>query len=196
MCTATIRLRAINGNRAFQKNHSTKSDWYRDLDLAWVAYVLGKRESRRLMGDVIYSQHDLDTGRVYPDGMIACNWGIDIHVPDPKNSRLFAGRPFRAVAEHHDKFKAPMRSLPYRSLYSRNIDNLFMAGRNGSCTHVAFAWFRNQRTTGMMGEAIGLAASICVERTVKPQAVYKKHLKELLSLAKIPYRKRPALQRA
>ena len=177
--TETVRdhmLRAIYGNWAFQKNRSNKRDWYRDLDLAWTAHVLGKRESRRLMGDVVLSQLDLDSGKAYPDGMVACDWGIDIHLPNPRNSRQFAGWAFRAIAEHFDRDRAPMRWMPYRCLYSRNIGNLFMAGRNASSTHVAFAWFRNQRTTAMMGELVGLAAAICLHQRATPRGVYERHL--------------------
>lgn len=177
-------LRAIYGNWAYQKNHAADSERYQYFTLSWVGYVLGKRESRRLLGDVIYSQHDLDSGTMYPDGMIASDWGIDIHVPDPKNDLQFPGWAFRAVHQHYDKGKAPMRWLPYRSLYSRNIDNLFMAGRNSSCTHVAFAWFRNQRTTGMMGELIGMAAWLCKKHGTLPRGVYKQHLDELKSIAR------------
>jgi hypothetical protein len=178
-------LRAIYGNWSFQKNASTRKGSYRELALAWVGYVLGKRESRRLMGDVIYSEHDLTSGKEYPDGLIACNWGIDIHLPNPVNDRQFAGWAFRAIAEHPDKGRAPMRWQPYRCLYSRNVENLFMAGRNTSCTHVALAWFRCQRTTAMMGEAVGLAASICAEEACRPRGVYEGHLAELLRRARV-----------
>lgn len=177
-------LRAIYSNWAYQKNQSRRKAFYAGLELAWVGYVLGKRESRRLIGDLVYSQHDLVSGKIHSDGLIACNWGIDIHLPNPKNQRQFAGWAFRAIAEHHDKGRAPMRWLPYRSLYSRNIGNLFMAGRNVSCTHVAFTWFRTQRTTGMMGEAVGLAASLCAEHRCSPRDVYTHRLSALQALAK------------
>jgi hypothetical protein len=177
-------LRAIYGNWAFQKHDSLKRDLYRDLDLAWIGYVLGKRESRRLIGDVVLSQKTLDSGKSYPDAMVASDWGIDIHRPHPGNNRHFAGWAFRSVAEHYDKGKAPMRWMPYRCLYSRNISNLFMAGRNASSTHVAFAWFRLQRTTAMMGELVGLAAAVCVRKRSTPRGVYQNHLAELQAQAK------------
>ena len=177
-------LRAIYGNWAYQKNRSRRKEFYADMELAWVAYVLGKRESRRLIGDIVYSEHDLVSGKLHPDALIACNWGIDIHLAEPRNQRQFAGWAFRSIAEHEDKGRAPMRWLPYRSLYSRNIGNLFMAGRNVSCTHVAFAWFRTQRTTGMMGEVVGLAASLCAEHRCSPRGVYANRLSDLQALAK------------
>jgi hypothetical protein len=177
-------LRAIYGNWDFQVNQSHRKDAYAKRELKWVGYVLGKRESRRLLGDVIYSQLDLEKNTEYPDNCIACDWGIDIHIPDPKNAALFGGEAFRSVSEHWDRSDAPMRWLPYRSLYSRNVENLLMAGRNVSCTHIAFAWFRCQRTTGMMGEAIGMAASICREHDVLPRDVYRQYLDQYKELLK------------
>ena len=54
-----------------------------------------------------------------------------------------------------------LMQCPTRCLYSRNIENLFMAGRNISVTHVALGTVRVMRTTGMMGEVVGMAASLC-----------------------------------
>ncbi|MDD6100035.1 MAG: FAD-dependent oxidoreductase, partial [bacterium] len=72
--------------------------------------------------------------------------------------------------------------IPYRCLYSRNVNNLFMAGRDISVTHVALGTVRVMRTTGMMGEVVGMAASICKQHQVQPRAVYQRHLEELKAL--------------
>ena len=69
--------------------------------------------------------------------------------------------------------------FPYRCLYSRNVDNLFMAGRNMSCTHVALGTVRVMRTTGMMGEVVGMAAGLCHKHRVEPRDIYHHHLPEL-----------------
>lgn len=172
-------LRAIYGNWSFQKNHSAKRDDYARRRLVWVAHILGKRESRRLLGDVIWSQHEIDNGREYPDSCVTCRWGIDLHYPDPKNGQWFPGEEFRAVADHDQKEKHPPVSMPYRSFYSRNIQNLFMAGRCASFTHIAHGMFRTQRTTGMMGEVVGIAAGLCREKDASPREVYERHLSAL-----------------
>ena len=78
-----------------------------------------------------------------------------------------------------------MRYLPYRCFYSKNIRNLFMAGRNVSQSHISLAMFRVQTTTGMMGEVVGLAAGICREANIMPRDVYTKKLKELQEKLKI-----------
>lgn len=74
--------------------------------------------------------------------------------------------------------------VPYRCLYSRNVANLFMAGRCISTTHVALGTTRVMRTTGMMGEVVGMAASICHEHDVMPRDVYHHYLTELKNLMK------------
>ena len=75
----------------------------------------------------------------------------------------------------------PIRPMPYRCFYSRNIENLFMAGRCASMTHIAQGMFRVQYTTGMMGEVVGIAASLCNEFNCTPRELYSTHLDELLA---------------
>lgn len=169
-------LRAIYGNWAFQKNHSANKAKYANLRLAWVGYVGGKRESRRLMGDVILQQQDIMEQRPYPDACVTATWSIDLHEPTAKNAADFPGQEFRAVAHQIDKKNY---AIPYRCLYSRSIDNLFMAGRNISVTHVALGTVRVQRTTGMMGEVVGMAAAIARRQNCTPRGVYDSHLAAL-----------------
>lgn len=174
-------FRAIYGNWAFQKNHSADKAKYAHLRLAWVAYVGGKRESRRLLGDVILRQQDIQEKREFPDAAVTATWSIDLHVPEPEHSKLFPGQEFRSVAIFGKK---EPYAIPYRCLYSRNIENLFMAGRNISVTHVALGAVRVMRTTGMMGEVVGMAASLCRKHNVTPRGVYAQHLDELKELMK------------
>ena len=172
-------LRATYGNWAYLKNHSSKKASYASRRLAWVAYVGGKRESRRLLGDVVLRQQDVEEKRVYPDACVTTTWGLDLHYPHPENSKQFPGQEFRSVAKI--KAIAPY-AIPYRCLYSRNVENLMMAGRDISVTHVVLGTVRVQRTTGMMGEVLGMAASICARRNATPRGVFEKHLGELQEL--------------
>jgi len=171
-------FRAIYGNWAFQKNQSHEKEKYANLRLAWVAYIGGKRESRRLLGDVILQQQDVVEQRIYPDACVTATWPIDLHEPTPANKAHFAGREFRTLA-HFGK-KEPY-AIPYRCLYARSVENLFMAGRNISVTHVALGTVRVQRTTGMMGEVVGMAAALARKHEATPRLVYEKHLEELKS---------------
>lgn len=150
-----------------------------DRKLDWVAYVGGKRESRRLLGDYILKEDDLVKRVFHEDGSFAASWSIDLHFPDPENSRQFPDGPF--IASNSHVFIHPY-AVPYRCLYSRNVGNLFMAGRDISCTHVALGTVRVMRTTGMMGEVVGMAASLCRRHGVLPRDIYQSHLPALKAL--------------
>ncbi|MEQ9441346.1 MAG: FAD-dependent oxidoreductase [Cyclobacteriaceae bacterium] len=170
-------LRAIYGNWAYLKNH--KQDKYARNALAWVAYIGGKRESRRLLGDHILTQMDIENGVMYPDGLVTATWTIDLHFPNAENSQYFPGEEFFAATKH---IKVKPYTIPYRCLYSRNIPNLFMAGRDISTTHVAFGSTRVMRTCGMMGEAVGFAAALCRKYESNPRGIYENHLEELVDV--------------
>ena len=166
----------IYSNWSFLKNSSRFKKSYANRELDWVAYVAGKRESRRLMGDFLLKEQDVTGGKVYPDGTACSTWSVDLHYPDPRNTKNFPGREFKSIAKHIRIYPYP---IPYRCLYSKNIGNLFMAGRNISVTHVALGTVRVMRTTGMMGEVVGMAASICKKNGCMPRDVYTSHLDDL-----------------
>ncbi len=141
-------LLVVFSNWSFLKNHSAVKDDYRYRELGWVAHIAGKRESRRLLGDHILTENDIVDFVVYPDASALTSWSIDLHYPDPENTKHFPSHEFLSIAVHQVIHPYP---IPYRCLYSRNIDNLFMAGRNISVTHVALGTIRVMRTTGMNG---------------------------------------------
>ncbi len=153
---------------------------YGTYKLNWSAYISGPRESRRLVGDVMLTKEDILGRRQWPDACVPCTWSIDLHYPEKKYVKGFEGDAFISYA-HHNRFKGPYW-LPYRCLYSRNIPNLFMAGRDISVTHEALGTVRVMRTCGMMGEVVGMAASICRKYEEDPRGVYAKHLAELKEL--------------
>jgi len=107
-------------------------------------------------------------------------WVTDLHTPDPEFDKGHAGAEFISRATH-DKYQTPYWA-PYRCLYSRNITNLFMAGRDISVTHEALGPVRVMRTCGCMGEIVGMAASLCQRHDCTPRAVYEQHLNELKQL--------------
>ena len=148
--------------------------------LNWVAYIAGKRESRRLLGDIILTGEHLRDGVVWPDGCVPCTWGIDTHHPDARYAEGHEGDEFIADYTHGEGYEyVGPYWVPYRCLYSRNISNLFMAGRDISVTHEALGAVRVMKTTGAMGELVGMAAAICVAEDCGPREVYSEHL-ELL----------------
>lgn len=173
-------LMAVYGTWSWLKNHSVHKADFRDRKLGWVAYVSGKRESRRLLGDYILKWDDIMKNVYHEDASFSTTWSIDLHFPDSLNNAQFPGRPFKADTRH-TLLSAPY-PVPYRCLYSRNVDNLFMAGRDISVTHVALGTTRVMRTCGMEGEVVGMAASLCHKYQVTPRMIYWNYLNELKRL--------------
>jgi hypothetical protein len=172
-------LMVVFSNWSFLKNHYAGKENFKNSRLKWVAYIAGKRESRRLTGDYILKEQDLTDRRIYPDGTAPTSWSIDLHYPDPNNTKYFPGQEFLAIAVQTPIYPYP---IPFRCFYSRNINNLFMAGRDISVTHVALGTVRVQRTTGMMGEVVGMAAAVCKKHDILPRAVYERYFEELKDL--------------
>ncbi|UUO04519.1 FAD-dependent oxidoreductase [Blastopirellula sp. J2-11] len=166
-------FRIVYGNWATLKNDEKYREKYAPWKLSWIAYIGGKRESRRLLGDIILRQQDIVEQKEFPDACVTTTWTIDLHYP---LKPICACEAFQSEAHHLQIEPYP---IPYRCLYSRNIDNLFMAGRNISVTHIALGTVRVQRTTGMMGEVVGMAAGICKKHACNPRDVYEDHLPEL-----------------
>jgi hypothetical protein len=162
-------LRAIFGNWSYLKNHKKRNMPIGNC-YGWT-YISGKRESRRLLGDHILTQMEsmkdacIQTQLRLEPGRSICIF------PIKRIQNGFLGRNFLARRSHH---RRKPYHIPYRCFYSRNIENLFMAGRNASTTHVAFGSTRVMRTCGMMGEVVGYAASVCRKHDVNPRDVLQK----------------------
>jgi hypothetical protein len=150
------------------KNHGDHGAENYALD--WVGTIPGKRESRRFMGDHVLTQNDIESANPFPDRVAYGGWSIDLHPPkgiySPGKPAEFNGFP-------------NLYSIPFRCLYSKNITNLMMAGRNISTTHVAFGSTRVMATCAIEGQAAGTAASLCKKYNVLPREVYGSHISEL-----------------
>ena len=179
-------LRAVFGAFNAMKNRDG-AEKHKTAVLTWVAFVGGPRESRRLMGDVVLTQEDVVNKRDFPDGCVPSTWSIDLHYPKEQYAKKFPANPFISIAKHDRRVdRSYGYPVPYRCFYSRNVNNLFMAGRNISVTHEALGTVRVMKTCGMMGEVVGKAASICVLEDCLPRDVYEDHLGDLLKLLELP----------
>ncbi|MCD6506471.1 FAD-dependent oxidoreductase [Candidatus Poribacteria bacterium] len=141
--------------------------------LEWVGFIPGKRESRRFMGDYILTQNDVEEAVLFEDRIAYGGWPIDLH---PPKGIYESGKP--AVLH---KLKQPY-SIPYRCIYSRNVENLMMAGRNISVTHVALGTTRLMATCAVIGQAAGTAAYLCKRYDTTPRGIYEGHIHELQQL--------------
>ena len=179
-------LRAVFGAFNAMKNRDGAAD-HKTAYLTWVACIGGPRESRRLMGDVVLKQEDVVSKRDFDDGCVPSTWSIDLHYPKQQYTQKYPDNPFISIAKHDRRIdRAYGYPVPYRCFYSRNIDNLFMAGRCISVTHEALGTTRVMKTCGMMGEVVGKAASICIRHECFPREVYTGYLNELITLLKVP----------
>jgi hypothetical protein len=138
-------------------------------ELVWINHIMGVRESRRIMGDYILTERDYTEQIQHPDTVGYGGWTIDIH--------HVQGFWSKGPASYHAK--ACKVSIPLRSLYSKDIDNLLMAGRNLSASHVGLSGVRVMGTTTVMGQAAGTAAAIASRHQITPRGVYQNHITEL-----------------
>lgn len=179
-------LRAVFGAFSALK-HGSEKQKHTHAALKWVAHVGGTRESRLLEGDVRLTREDIVERREFPDGTVPTTWDIDLHYPKEQFAQKFPDSPFISRAEFGAGVdRKEGYPVPYRCFYSKNIPNLFMAGRCISVTHEALGTVRVMRTCGMMGEVVGKAAYLCVKHKIQPRGVYTDYLVELLDLIQQP----------
>jgi hypothetical protein len=136
----------------------------------YIPFSNAKRESRRLMGDYVLNQNDCESARHFEDAIGHSGWNLDIHAVEGI---------FSTTGPFDSHTVIPVCEIPYRCLYSRNIENLMMAGRNASVSHYALGTVRVQGQTSLMGQAAGTAAALACRNGTTPQGIYEKHLGQL-----------------
>ena len=161
----TIRdelMRVGYGVWDYIKNHAPKRAQAEEWALEWIGSLPGKRENRRLLGDHILTQNDVRAGGDFLDIVAYGGWSMDDHHPA---GLYYPGKPtiFHPAPTPY--------GIPYRCLYSRNVPNLLMAGRNISVTHAALSSTRVMGTTAILGQAAGTAAALCVRHRCEPRSL-------------------------
>jgi hypothetical protein len=173
-------------------------DWIKNRDpktmklaenwaLDWIGQVPGKRESRRIMGLYLMNEWDAIRCTVHDDEIAFGGWFIDIHTPGgllAPTSEPASAEGYSETSEYAARSYAGPYGIPLRSLVSKDVDNLMMAGRNVSATHCALATVRVMSTTALMGQAAGVTASLAVQQRTSPAhiatAEYKRVQQQLL----------------
>jgi hypothetical protein len=144
-----------------------------NLTLEWVGIIPGKRESRRFLGHYTLVQQDIMEQRHFEDAVAFGGWAIDLHPSDGVYSEKGGCMQFHAKGIYE---------IPYRCYVSRDIPNLFYAGRCISASHVAHGSSRVMATSGLGGQAVGFAAAQCIASDLLPADIIKKeHIKKLQS---------------
>ena len=162
-------LRAIYGTFSNVKQDKGNEN----LKLKWVGYVLGKRESRRIIGDYVLKEKDVRDIRTFPDGVVEEKREIDLHYPKGGKYDFLSRAEFTPVEQYQ---------IPYPCFYAKDVDNLFLAGRCFSASHVGLGSPRVMNTCGQMGVVTGVAASLCKKYECNPRSIYLEHLQELKKL--------------
>lgn len=148
------------------KNYCTEQDAAK-WDLEWIGFLPGKRESRRYLGEHILTQTEIEAGGLFDDIIAYGGWTMDDHPPE---GFYFDGKPTR-----HWPAPTPF-GIPYGCIYSRNITNLFCAGRNISATHMGLSSTRVMATCALLGQAAGTAAAVAVKQACNPAEVRRHHI--------------------
>jgi FAD-dependent oxidoreductase family protein len=165
-------LRIVYGVWDHIKNHCPDRDKAKNWALEWVQFLPGKRESRRYVGDHVMNQNDVEAEGRFDDIVAYGGWSMDDHHPAG-----FRANTLSKPATIFHPAPAPY-GIPYRCLYSRNVRNLFFAGRCHSATHAAMSSTRVMGTCAVMGQAIGTAAAMAARRGVDPRGLTS-HIGEL-----------------
>lgn len=164
-------------------------DWMKNKDpkmkevvknyaLDWMGQVPGKRESRRIMGQYLMTEHDPQNRTVFKDEIAFGGWFIDLHTPGgllAKHSEPASGEDYNTFSEYAVKSYAGPYGIPLRCLIAKDVDNLMMAGRNVSVTHAALGTVRVMSTTALLGQAAGTAAAIAIQNQIAIADVPEKY---------------------
>lgn len=135
--------------------------------LKWVASAPAKRESRRFIGDYVLNQRDLAEQTDFPDAVSTGGWSLDIHDP----GGIYGTGKTSKFGPIHGLY-----NIPYRIMYTRDIENLFLCGRIVSATHVALGSLRVMQTLGAMAQAVGTAAMLCKREGLMPRDINRPDL--------------------
>ncbi len=151
------------------KNHSPYREQAATYALNWIGMLPGKRESRRLIGDVTLTEHDCHEDRRWPDGVAYAGWWIDLHMRGGILNGVDPGERENIDDNYKHWIRIAPFTIPLRAYYSRNVENLWMAGRILSVSHVALGPLRVQLSLGLAGQAVGTAAAYALHKGLTPR---------------------------
>lgn len=162
-------LKHVVGIWNYLKNYSENKKQFETFALEWVGSVIGKRESRRLVGDVIFNENYCHKDQQWPDRVCYSGYYIDLHIMGAMLNKEEPPEISRIDSNYKYHSWITPTTYPLRAFYSKNIENLWMAGRNVSVTHVALGTSRLQSTIGNQGQAVGTAAAYAIQNGLTPR---------------------------
>ena len=166
----------------YMKNHPDGR--CKDYELVWTGSIPGKRESTRYVAPYTLTQQDILSGGHFEDAVAYGGWTLDDHNPNGFENKGLASIEYIINQGY---------GIPYDCLYSVNVPNLMFAGRDISCTHMAFSGTRVMATCALMGQAVGTAADMIIDKGTTPAGLRKDYIKELQAILEdddcmLPYR--------
>ncbi|MEM9061919.1 MAG: FAD-dependent oxidoreductase [Pseudomonadota bacterium] len=167
-------MRALYGT--FSNVKKLDPDQYANLEFEWMAHVSAKGEYRRYRGDYVLSEMDIREHRKFEDAVVANDGSFCIHCAYEKGEGKYDFRLKDWIFDNRDK---EPYSVPFRCLYSVNIDNLMMAGKHISATHIAASSVKFMGNGAQHGVAVAAAAQLCIDLQTTPRGLYQNHLQVL-----------------
>lgn len=104
-----------------------------------IADMIGIRTSRRICGKYIYTVEDLKSGKTFEHPVVISSYPVDVHSKKKNSSHLDIVKDYQ---------------LPIESLMSKDVENLFVAGRCLSADYLAQGALRVQASCFSMGEGV------------------------------------------
>ncbi|WP_223123197.1 FAD-dependent oxidoreductase [Aquipseudomonas alcaligenes] len=170
-------MRALYGTFSNVKNLEPEN--YANLEFEWMAFVAAQGEFRRYRGDYVLSENDIRNHTSFHDALVPNDGAFCIHCAWEPGEGKYDFRLKDWIWDMRDK---QAYGIPFRCLYSANIDNLLMAGKHISVTHVAGSSTKTMGNGSQHGIAVGAAAYLCNQHESSPRGLYENHLGELKNL--------------
>ena len=164
-------IRISFGYWNYLKNAWPERDTLRSHAITFVPWIVARRETRRLVGDHILNAHEVLAGTLFADRVSYGGWPVDIHNP----RGVYQGNTPYHTNYHIER----VYTIPFRCLYSKNVENLLFAGRCASFSHFGLGTARVERTLATLGQAAGTAAALCAAKDITPRDVYEYHMDAL-----------------
>jgi hypothetical protein len=136
--------------------------------MVYLAPRLGVRESNRIRGEYVIGENDLRSGILPADTIAVGSYGIDIW-GEYKGIKI------------EDRV-TPAYGIPYRALVPSEVDNLLLAGRCISGSHLGMSAYRVMPIAASIGQASGVAAALCARQGKSPRALNAQDVQDVLRI--------------
>ncbi|MBN2309901.1 MAG: FAD-dependent oxidoreductase [Candidatus Hydrogenedentes bacterium] len=162
-----LGVRLVYDHFRWMQTEDTRRD-FSTWTIAGVAPEIGVRETRRIVGEYTLTEHDCQAGvknQQHEDIIAITDHAVDIHGPK------------------HKLYEVPNGAygVPYRCLLAKGTENLLIACRGASFSHIAASSCRLSRAMMTLGQAAGTAAAVCARDKTPLRAIDVPALRQALT---------------